>query len=113
MDNIYIQPGEILDIVASANTAAGDLVKVADDFYGVAPRPIANGKTGAVVVKGVFKGTAGGAVTKGAVVYLSSGKLVATPGSGTKVGIALEAASASGDKIAYVLNAGVSGYSAG
>ena len=110
----YEKPGDILDIANASDTpvAANDAVQIAPDFYGIALRGIPAGKTGACNTRGLYHGKAAGAITKGAVVYLSSGKLSATPASGTKIGIALAAATAEGDDVPFVLNAGVSGYTA-
>lgn len=107
MDFIYNSTGEIIDIAAEADIAAGEAVKITDDFYGVAPRPVKAGRTGAVATKGVFTATASEAIAKGDVVYLAAGKVTTTPVKGTKIGIALDAAE-SGAVLRVLLNAGAS-----
>lgn len=47
-------------------------------------------------------GTAGGALAAGEVVKITANKLVSYNGSGTVVGIAINAAAADGDKVAYI-----------
>ena len=110
MDFLYNSHGYIIDVVPSAAVNAGDAFQVFADFYGIAPRSIAKDTSGAVVVQGVFTGVASEAIAKGDVVYLANGKLTSTPASGTKIGVALDAATASGDKIRFVINAGASEY---
>ena len=55
-------------------------------------------------------GTAGGAFAAGELVKITSTKLVSYDGTGTVVGIAINAAAADGDKVAYIArNAEVNG----
>ena len=49
-----VQHGSLIDYTAGADIAAGGVV-VIGSLVGVAPRPIANGDTGAVAIEGVYK----------------------------------------------------------
>lgn len=53
MTTNYIQPGEVIDYVAGANTTAGQVVRIGN-VLGVALTDIASGATGSVQITGVF-----------------------------------------------------------
>ena len=53
MASNFVQPGDVIDHVATANISSGDVVKVGA-ILGVALADIANGDTGPVAVRGVF-----------------------------------------------------------
>ena len=98
----YIQQGARVTIVAPSDIAAGDAVKIGDNFYGVADRAIASGTEGVVNTEGVYAFTAGtSGTTAGAPCYITSGAVTLTSGAGTKVGRALNTVSSGG--IAHVL----------
>jgi predicted RecA/RadA family phage recombinase len=54
MTTKFIQPGKVIDYVAGADIASGDVVKVGQ-ILGVALANIANGETGPVQIEGVFE----------------------------------------------------------
>lgn len=98
----YRRKGDRMDYTCTADVSAGDVVLVGS-IYGVAE---AGGKTGdviAVSTVGVFELTAGAAITQGAKVYLSGGKVVAT-GDATQLGVAWSAA-ANGEPVLVKINA--------
>ena len=98
----YIQQGARVTIVAPSDIAAGDAVKIGDNFYGVADRAIGSGAEGVLNTEGVYAFTAGtSGVTAGAPCYLSNGAVTVTSGAGTKIGRALNTVSSGG--IAHVL----------
>ena len=101
----YVQEGKILDYTPSgADVASGEFV-VIGVIGGVAKSAIADGKTGAVHISGVFSvAKASGAVTQGAKLYWNSSNsnLTTTASGNTLVGVAAEAA-ASGDATAKLL----------
>jgi predicted RecA/RadA family phage recombinase len=98
----YIQQGARVTITAAANVAAGDAVKIGNDFYGVAEKAIASGTEGTVSLEGVYGFEAGGSCTAGAVCYLSSdGKVTNTSAANVKIGRGLNTVTSGG--IAKVL----------
>lgn len=101
----YVQEGKTLDYTPSgADVASGEFV-VIGVIGGVAKSAIADGKTGAVHICGVFSvAKASGAVTQGAKLYWNSSNsnLTTTASGNTLVGVAAEAA-ASGDATAKLL----------
>ena len=62
----YIQPGKAIDIVASANIAANDVVTFGG-IVGVAHDPITSGGSGAIQIEGVFELPKDGAAASGGV----------------------------------------------
>ena len=79
----YVQEGKFIDIVVSANVAAGDVVMVGD-VAAVADRAITSGGTGAVHTEGVYSLVAGGSIGVGdKVTFNSSNGKVAAYVSGT------------------------------
>lgn len=101
----YVQEGKTLNYTPSgADVASGEFV-VIGVIGGVAKSAIADGKTGAVHICGVFSvAKASGAVTQGAKLYWNSSNsnLTTTASGNTLVGVAAEAA-ASGDATAKLL----------
>ena len=91
----FLQPGDILDVVAPYTTVAGQGVLVGTLLFGVAVNDIANGATGQVVTRGVVTigKTASLAVAIGDALYWNnSTRLVNKTSSGQKeVGIAVSA----------------------
>lgn len=99
----FIQNGKTIDYAAEIAVAAGEAVKIGDNFHGVADRAIPAGATGALTVEGVYEFVADGAITLGSKVYLSSGKASATSADGACLGVAVSAA-ASGEGVLVKLN---------
>lgn len=66
----YIQQGEFVDYTPSgAGVAAGDVVALGNDFFGVALRDIADGEKGALATGGIFEFVSTGSVAAGALVF--------------------------------------------
>jgi len=100
----YVQEGKTLNYTAGADITSGQFVLVGT-IGGVAKTDIANGKTGAVHVCGVFSiPKATGAVTQGAKLYWdeSESEVTTTATDNTLIGVAA-AAAASGDSNVHVL----------
>lgn len=100
----YVQEGKTLNYTAGADITSGQFVLIGT-IGGVAKTDIANGKTGAVHVCGVFSiPKASGAVTQGAKLYwdASESEVTTTATDNTLIGVAA-AAAASGDSNAQVL----------
>lgn len=106
----YVQEGRALNYTPSgADVASGDLV-ILGTIAGVAKTDIADGKTGAVHICGVFSlAKASGAVTQGAKLYWSSANSnVTTTASGnTLIGVAAAAAASGDASIPVLLNVGL------
>lgn len=106
----YVQEGKALNYTPSgADVASGDLV-IIGTIAGVAKTDIADGKTGAVHICGVFSlPKASGAVTQGAKLYWSSANSnVTTTASGnTLIGVAAAAAASGDASIPVLLNVGL------
>jgi predicted RecA/RadA family phage recombinase len=99
-----VQEGKTLNYTAGADIASGQFVLIGT-IGGVAKTDIANGKTGAVHVCGVFSiPKATGAVTQGAKLYWdeSESEVTTTATDNTLIGVAA-AAAASGDSNVHVL----------
>ena len=101
----FVQFGKCIDFTPAEAVKAGDIVKIGDDFYGVADHPIDASTLGALTVRGVYAIPAASAITLGAKVYAGENNTVtATAAQGTAVGRALNAA-ASGATVLVLLNA--------
>lgn len=99
----YIESGDVKDFTLSGTVAAGALVAIGD-IVGVALESGVSGETIAVKLTGVFEvAKAAGAITIGQKLYLASGAVTTTDGSGANkfVGYAWIAA-ASGDATVQV-----------
>ena len=100
----FVQNGDVIPFVAGATVTSGELVKFGS-LYGVAQNDYANGETGELVLKGVYKlpkaTSAGSAVTAGGPVYFTSGSVTGDDAGGLLCGYALEAA-ADGAAVAKV-----------
>ena len=110
MSTNYVQEGKILNHTASgADIKSGDLI-VMGAIAGIAKTDIADGKTGAVHIEGVYSvPKASGAVTQGAKLYWNNANsnLTTTASGNVIVGIAAEP-SASGDaNVKILLNVGL------
>lgn len=97
--------GDVIDYTPATGVAAGEAV-VVGAIVGVASSPIAANALGALNVEGVFsigKPTgAGTAVAQGAKVYLYQGQAV-TGATGTAMGFAAKAASATDNTVDVLL----------
>ena len=106
----YVQEGNALDYTPSgADVASGDFVLIGT-IGGVAKTAIADGKTGAVHVRGVFSvPKASGAVNQGAKLYWNStnSNLTTTASGNTIVGVAAEAAASGDATVKVLLNVGL------
>jgi predicted RecA/RadA family phage recombinase len=104
----YVQDGKTLNYTAGADIASGDFVLIGA-LGAVAKTDIANGKTGAVHVCGVFSvPKASGAITQGAKLYWSAANsnLTTTASGNTFVGLAAEAAASGDASVKILLNVG-------
>ena len=100
----FVREGGVLDYTAGADIDTGALV-IIGTIAGVAIADIANGKTGAVKISGVFSlAKASGAITQGAKVYWNStnSNVTTTASGNTLIGVAAVGA-ASGDATIPVL----------
>ncbi len=106
----FIQEGKTLDYTPSgADIASGDFVLIGA-IGGIAKTDIADGKTGAVHVSGVFSvPKASGAVTQGQKLYWNStnSNLTTTASGNTIVGVAAEAAASGDANVKVLLNGGL------
>lgn len=106
----FVQEGKSLNYTPSgSDVASGDFVLIGA-IGGVAKTDIADGKTGAVHVCGVFSvPKASGAVTQGAKLYWdSTNSVLTTTASGnTIVGVAAEAAASGDANVRILLNVGL------
>ncbi|MEZ5690489.1 MAG: DUF2190 family protein [Rickettsiales bacterium] len=110
MSTNYVQEGKALNYTPSgADVASGDLV-IIGTIAGVAKTDIADGKTGAVHICGVFSlAKASGAVTQGAKLYWSSANsnVTTTATGNTLIGVAAAAAASGDASIPVLLNVGL------
>jgi len=106
----YIQEGKSLNYTPSgADVASGDFL-VIGAIGAVAKTDIADGKTGAVHICGVFSvAKASGAITQGAKLYWNStnSNLTTTASGNTLVGVAAEAAASGDATVKILLNVGL------
>lgn len=106
----YIQEGKALNYTPSgADVASGDFL-VIGAIGAVAKTDIADGKTGAVHICGVFSvAKASGAITQGAKLYWNStnSNLTTTASGNTLVGVAAAAAASGDANVPLLLNVGL------
>lgn len=106
----FVQEGKTLNYTPSgADVASGDFV-VIGAIGAVAKTTIADGKTGAVHITGVFSvAKASGAVTQGQKLYWNSSNsnLTTTASGNTLVGVAAEAAASGDATVKILLNVGL------
>ena len=101
---IYRKDSETIDYLTENALKAGEVVKLADDFYGVAHCAYDAGSVAALQIEGQYDFVANGAVTAFTPVYIdSNGAVGGTSASGARVGLALTAA-ASGAVVRVLLN---------
>lgn len=106
----YIQEGKALNYTPSgADVSSGDFL-VIGAIGAVAKTDIADGKTGAVHICGVFSvAKASGAITQGAKLYWNStnSNLTTTASGNTLVGVAAAAAASGDATVPLLLNVGL------
>ncbi|MCH2547311.1 MAG: DUF2190 family protein [Alphaproteobacteria bacterium] len=106
----FVQEGKALNYTPSgADVASGDFVLIGT-IGGIAKTDIADGKTGAVHVSGVFSvAKASGAVTQGQKLYwnTTNSNLTTTASGNTIVGVAAEAAASGDANVKILLNVGL------
>lgn len=107
----YIQEGKALNYTPSgADVASGDFL-VVGTIGAIAKTDIADGKTGAVHICGVFSvaKASGAAVTQGAKLYWNStnSNLTTTASGNTLVGVAAAAAASGDATVPLLLNVGL------
>ena len=106
----YVQEGKTLNVNASgADIASGDFVPIGT-IAGIAKTDIADGKTGAAHITGVFSvPKASGAVTQGQKLYWNStnSNLTTTASGNTISGVAAEAAASGDSNVKILLNVGL------
>lgn len=103
----YVQPGEVIDYANSGSDIAVGAAVAIGDRVGVAAVDIPKNTTGSVAMTGVFElAKDAAAITQGAAVYLSSGKISATnAGTDPVAGYAFAAAKAADSVALVALNA--------
>lgn len=101
----FIQEGVYLDHTPEVALAQGDVVAIADDFFGVATAAIAAGVQGALAVQGVFEFASDGEIAAGALVFWDSvtSKVSANVADNCYIGRAV--ATAAGNRCRVALNA--------
>lgn len=106
----FIQEGKALNYTPSgADVSSGDFL-VLGSIGAVAKTDIADGKTGAVHISGVFSvAKASGAITQGAKLYWNStnSNLTTTASGNTLVGVAAAAAASGDATVPLLLNVGL------
>ena len=102
----YIQQGEFVDYTPSgAGVAAGDVVALGDDFFGVALRDIADGEKGALATGGSFEFVSTGTVAAGALVFWDASNKRVSTSSADNTYIGRASAAAADNKCRVFLNA--------
>ncbi len=113
---IYRRKGDKIDYVCTAAVACGDIVKLASGIVGVAEVGGVENEEIALTVTGVFEfATDAAKIDQGALVYVKSdGKVSATKGSNTLIGVAWSSAAATSDATVLVkINVGAEPAAAG
>lgn len=103
----YVQKGDSIDYRPSENTAAGDVIVIAD-LIGIARLDIPAETLGSLAVVGVFDVVKTNvAIASGSTVYWDAGakKATATPGSNQYLGKAISTADAGDETVRVLLNA--------
>jgi len=106
----FIQEGKALDYTPSGSSLVSGEFLLLGIIGAVAATAIADGKTGAVHVSGVFSvPKASGAITQGAKLYWNStnSNLTTTATGNTIVGVAAEAAASGDANVKILLNVGL------
>ena len=102
-----LQRGENVDYTPIADVAAGAVVKLGSNFYGVALSPIPANTLGALAVVGAFRFTASAAIAYGALLYYDSStdKVSSVAVNGNYIGRSINVAAADGDESWGLLDA--------
>ena len=102
----YIQQGEFVDYTPSgAGVAAGDVVALGNDFFGVALRDIADGEKGALATGGIFEFASTGEIAAGALVFWDEGNKRVSTAAVNNTYIGRASAAAADNKCRVFLNA--------
>lgn len=104
----FIQVGKLIDYTPAVAVAAGDIIAIGNNHFGVAPVDIAAGELGSLQVKGVFQiPKAAGAITAGSLVYWTAGTLTAgtVAVSNAYIGRACASAADGDDSVLVAINA--------
>lgn len=102
----YIQQGEFVDYTPSgASVAAGDVIALGNDFFGVALRDIADGEKGALATGGIFEFVSTGVVAAGALVFWDAENERVSTVSADNTYIGRASAAAADNKCRVFLNA--------
>ena len=102
----YIQQGEFVDYTPSgAGVAAGDVIALGNDFFGVALRDIADGEKGALATGGIFEFVSTGTVAAGALVFWDASNKRVSTSSADNTYIGRASAAAADNKCRVFLNA--------
>ncbi|MDQ7989023.1 MAG: DUF2190 family protein [Candidatus Dactylopiibacterium sp.] len=108
MTNRFIQPGEVMDYLATAAVAVNDVV-VAGDRIGIAINNIPNGERGSVRVSGVFSlpKVSANVIAQGAKVFwdATAKAITTTEGTNKVAGYAFAGAAAGTALVAVKINA--------
>lgn len=107
---IYRRKGDKINYVCTGDVACGDVIKLASGIVGVAEVGGVENEEIALTVTGVFEfATDAAKIDQGALVYLKSdGKVSATKGDNTLIGVAWSSAAATSDVTVLVkINVGV------
>ena len=110
MSTNYVQDGKSLNYTPSGSSLVSGAFVLIGVIGAIAKTDIADGKTGAVHIGGVFSvPKATGAVTQGAKLYwdATASKLTTTASGNTIVGVASEAAASSDATVKILLNVGL------
>jgi predicted RecA/RadA family phage recombinase len=113
---IYRRKGDKINYVCTGAVACGDVIKLASGIVGVAEVGGVENEEIALTVTGVFEfATDGAKIDQGALVYLKSdGKVSATKGSNTLIGVAWNSAPVTSDATVLVkINVGTEPDAAG
>lgn len=101
---IYRKDSETIDVVTATALEAGEVVKLADDFYGIPHCAFSAGSVAALQIEGQYDFVANGAIDAFVPVYIDgNGQVGATSASGARVGLALNAAT-SGAEVRVLIN---------
>lgn len=102
----YIQQGEFVDYTPSGSgVAAGDVIALGNDFFGVALRDIADGEKGALATGGIFEFVSTGTVAAGALVFWDAENERVSTVSADNTYIGRASAAAADNKCRVFLNA--------
>ena len=103
---IYIQEGKFIDYTPTGgDVAAGSVIKLGDDYFGIAIRNIKNGELGALATSGVFEVDTDAAISAGAKVYWNAGDTKVQAAAISDYYFGRSVLAAAGGKVKVFLNA--------